>query len=92
MRALPKTLQRAIAARFADRFDEGWSEQDGWSEQRNGWSHWVYLKPGWRNAVIDPFEALHAIHEPTIAECLRQLRGAAPCDCDECQRELVTER
>lgn len=86
-RPLPKRLRHACAVTYADRVHEGWTEQDDW----NGfgtWSHWVYLKPGWRNAWVDPCAALHAIHEPEVKEVLLQLRKAEPCDCEECQRCL----
>ena len=83
-RPLPKTLKAACETKFADRFEEGWTEYDGFSD--SGWTHWVYLKPGWRNAWLDPCAALHAIHEPTTRECLVQLRHAEPCNCEECSQ------
>jgi hypothetical protein len=79
---LPKTLQRWIAA-HPGKVDEGSTE---WDESERDWSHWIYLARGWRNAVLDPLAALHIVHEATVAEALVQLRGLAPCDCEECSR------
>lgn len=87
MRSLPKTLQTAIDKRFSAIVEEGWSEQDEMFSDR-GWSHWVYLKPGFYNAAVDV--GLHIIHEPTVKEVLYQLANVQPCDCDEC-RKLLNE-
>lgn len=81
-KALPASLQKLVA-KYPDRFDEGWTEQD--SFERNGsWTHWVYLKRGWHNAVIDPWPGVHIIHEPTVKEVRRQFLGAKPCTCESC--------
>src|SRR5688572_30717773 len=74
---LPKSLQ-AWAKANPDKFAEGWKENDGWSD--SGWSNWVYLKPGWRNILLDPMVPMHAVHEGSAKEALRQLRGAVPCN------------
>lgn len=82
-RPLPKSLLAAIARR-PERFEDGWSEQDGFGNRPGQWAHWVYLAPGWRNAVLDPLAPLHIIHECTVEECIAQFNGALPCDCEEC--------
>jgi len=82
-RPLPKSLTAYLAKHHADKFDEGWSEQDGFNEKNypNGWAHWVYLKPGWHNG--DP--GSHIIHECTVAEVKEKLRWVGRCDCDDCK-------
>lgn len=79
MKPLPKTLLRAIA-RQPERFDEGWSEQDGFGNHRDSWAHWVYLAPGWCNHD----HGMHIIHECSVRECIDQYRRVKPCDCEEC--------
>jgi len=88
MKALPKSLLKAIA-RHPERFDEGWSEQDGFGERRNQWAHWVYLAPGWRNYILDPGAPLHIIHECSVRECVQQFNGVQPCECDDCLKQLA---
>lgn len=85
MRPLPKSLQKAISGRYAAIVEEGWSEQDEFFSDR-GWAHWVYLKRGWHNALVDPIPGLHIIHEASVREVLEQLKAAQPCDCDECRK------
>lgn len=87
-RPLPKSLRDAIATKFADRVHAGWTEQDGF-EGPGRWAHWIFLKAGWRNFMLDPGAPLHAIHEGSAREAMRQLKGATPCDCEECKRQLA---
>ena len=80
---LPKTLE-AFLKLSPDKFDEGWSEQDGFNEKPNGWSHWVYLKPGWHNG--DP--GSHIIHECSVLEVKAAWSRVEKCACDDCRRML----
>jgi len=50
----------------------------------DGW--WVVLNPGW----IIPNDNTHAAVEDRKADALATARRAVPCDCDECQRLLVS--
>ena len=81
MKALPKTLKKLIAD-HPDQFSEGWTEQDSFGRD-GGWSHWLYLKPGWINTATET----HLIHEPTVREVLSMYRAVKPCDCEDCQAE-----
>lgn len=38
-------------------------------------AYWVHLKTGW----INPFSETHMVVEPTLADCLSQLRGVEKC-------------
>jgi hypothetical protein len=83
IRALPKRLQKLVAAN-PDKIEVGHSEQDDFNGPRT-WSHWIYLRKGWHNASVDPMPGLHTIHEPSVADCIRQFRGIKPCSCEECR-------
>lgn len=83
-RPLPATL-RKLAAANPDKIDEGWTEQDDFAGPEK-WCHWVFLKPGWRNAWLDPLCPVHIIHEYTVRDVMQQFRGIKPCDCEECAR------
>lgn len=48
-------------------------------ERSNNEGFWIYLK-----GFINPVLECHTIHEPTISECIKQLRAAIPCDCENC--------
>lgn len=90
-RPLPKSLREFLAA-HPGKFHEGWTEKDYSGGEASPWTHWVFLQPGWRNAVLDPVAPVHIIHEGTIKEVLRQFRGAKPCRCEECTRELESRK
>jgi len=87
MKPLPRSLQQAIAKKYADKVDEGWSEDDGFNEN-GGWAHWVYLKPGWCNYLGDPWGGLHTIHECTVKDVLAYLKEVRPCDCGQCKKAI----
>lgn len=87
-KALPKTIQAWIAA-HPGKVETGHTELDYFGGDRTPWSHWVYLMPGWRNPVRDPMVPTHLIHETSTTEVLYQLRRVAPCDCEQCERELA---
>lgn len=77
---LPKAL-RDWAEKNPDKFEEGWTEQDGFTRD-GSWSHWIYLKPGWINTAHE----VHLVHEGTVRECLEVLRDSIePCECDDCK-------
>jgi len=86
-RPLPKSLQAACSGRYADSAGNGWTEQDDFAGL-GCWSHWIELKPGWRNAHTDPQSPLHTIHEASVKEALQCLRHAKPCLCEWCRDEL----
>ena len=66
---IPKTLQTVLAdSRVCEIVDE----------RRDDNGYWVYFNPGW----INPETETHSIHETTIAEIKRQLRGMVPCECE----------
>lgn len=77
----PATLRRWIDAHphIVQEFDCG----DGYATD-SGFAYDILLRPGYR--MGDDF--VHTLIEPTVALMLRQLRGVATCDCDEC-RELL---
>lgn len=77
LEGLPGTLKRH-AARICD------YEND----TRNDNGHWVYLADGWKN-FDDPVAVNHTIHETTLAECAAVVRGAIPCDCEQCVKGLA---
>jgi hypothetical protein len=80
---LPKSLQKLIADN-PDKFTEGWTE----SVEFAGREHWLFIRSGWRNAVLDPVCPVHTIHESTVKAVMEQARGLNPCNCEECQREI----
>ena len=84
MRELPKSLQKFLA-KHPEKFSDGWSEKDGSNEADpyNGWSHWIYLKPGW----CYPEPGAHIIHEDTVKIVKRCFRDVEPCTCSDCQPE-----
>ena len=86
MKPLPETLRKFLEA-HPDQFDEGWTERDYSEGDHRPWSHWVYLKPGWHNAVVDPHPGLHIIHESSTREVKYQFARIKPCNCDDCEAE-----
>lgn len=50
-------------------------------ETADGQGYWIYLRAGWINPALET----HLIHEYTLRECEKQLRGLIPCDCEECK-------
>lgn len=49
-------------------------------EARNGFAYDVLLRGGWRMSD----DRCHMLIEPTIALIMDQVRGAVPCDCNDC--------
>lgn len=55
------------------------------ADRADGRAYDVLLRPGW--SMSD--DCCHTLIEPTVAAMLQQLRATAPCDCDDCKRELT---
>ena len=49
-------------------------------ERKDGDGYWVYLANGW---MCDEGEC-HTIHEDTISECARRMKGVQPCTLPNC--------
>lgn len=73
---LPKSLER-FRDKIADVSDEGTGK-----DFSNGDGYWVYLL-GYRQRD----EYVHAVHEATISECVREMRTVVKCDCSECESQ-----
>jgi len=78
-----------LMSRYADKIDfDNCSAEPGTYFSDNDIpkkEHWLYLARGWRNVVVDPICPIHLIHEIDYNEIRDQIKGAKPCDCDECK-------
>ena len=73
----PTTL---TAANSDPRVDSAYRDSDG---------VWIELKYGWANLYDEPHGNLHGIHEDTVRDALRKLRGVGPCGCHDCVAVLA---
>jgi hypothetical protein len=73
----PTTL---TAANSDPRVDSAYRDSDG---------VWIELTYGWANLYDEPHGNLHGIHEDTVRDALRKLRGAGPCGCHDCVAGLA---
>lgn len=78
-----KTVRAAVEARR-----EAVAEVDYESgfDTRNGKAYDILLKPGWIGDMYG--DRLHTAICYTAAEAVMFIRGAGPCDCDDCKRAL----
>jgi hypothetical protein len=69
--SLPKTIQHLVDDPRIQSVDD---------ERDTGDGYWIYLEPGHQ----DGESYLHLIHEWTVKDLLRKVRGIEACRCEDC--------
>ncbi len=64
-----KTIKRAVIRNH--KCHEYWQDTDG---------HWILLERGYRCA----YSGTHTIHEWTVKDAIKAIRGIERCDCEVC--------
>lgn len=73
-----KSLQKLVT-KHQDKIADAYKDSDG---------YWINLKPGWRR---EEFDYSHSVHEWSICELVSAFRNVHPCDCENCQLNLIVE-
>ena len=71
--SVPKTIQKWIDANL-DKIEEYWLEPDGYGDENNPYSLWLYLHKDY----FCPHRECRTIHAATVADAMDQLKAVIP--------------